>query len=52
MQEPAIKVVAPAKKTLVLEKKESVTELRNCKIKSSDSSESDSKEEKVIWFVP
>ena len=52
MQELAIKVVAPAKKTPVLVKNGSAMELRNGKIESSDSSESDSEEDKVIWFLP
>ena len=39
-------------KTRVLAKNGPVMELRNGKTESSDSSESDFEEEKVIWFVP
>ena len=40
------------KKTPVLANIGSIMELRNGKIESSDSFESDFEEEKVIWFVP
>ena len=40
------------KENPVLAKNGSVMELRNGKIESSDSSERDYEEEKVIWFVP